>query len=145
MKIIHLPRYHVGRQWSPTEILAIEETKLNERILRSRERSKIACAESVGEKGGGRTKKRKAIAKPTKQKGGERARKREERREKIVSLLSQPRTVTDLMDLIGDLIARATVNDYLRELEAEGRVCRIQVDYHIIFWKKNELPDVTGH
>jgi hypothetical protein len=118
--IIQFPRPNPQRRWSPSEILAIEIPE-NDRLRQSRERSRIATSQKIASG------------------AGKRENRRAERKQAIVSILSdgQQWTVARLMRTIeyrsDQPISRTTVTSLLQELKGEGRALNINQ-----FWKSTD-------
>ena len=102
--ITYLPRYHVGRRWSPEEILAI---KLPSEV---REKSRQNSA----------TEMKKTLA----ARAGERAKKRAERKKRILFFITSKQrvTTTGLLSLMGEKTNRTTLYELIKELEVEGLI-----------------------
>lgn len=103
MTIIQLPSANIRRQWSPAEILAIEDPLDTGRIQKVR--AGKAAAVAIAKRAPGRAKKKILV------------------KAEIVEILriGENQTIRGLAERIGN-ISTNTVSQYLKELEADGLI-----------------------
>jgi hypothetical protein len=121
--ITYLPRYHVGRRWSPEEILAI---KLPSEISPKNRQNSV-------------TEVRKTLAAGA----SERKKKKDERKKRILFFITSKQrvTTTGLLSLMGEKTNRTTLYELIKELEVEGLIQKNGWEWTLKIGTINDSPN----